>query len=291
MSRIFFSNVTKSYPRKPGQKWLRHHIGDIARGEDRNFVALREVSFSLTDGQSVALVGRNGAGKSTVLNLIAGLLTPDSGTIEIEGRVAPLLDLGAGFHGDLTGRENLTISSALMGLSRSEVRNKTSGIIEFSGLGDFIDQPLRTYSSGMTLRLAFSIAIAIEPDIVLIDEVLGVGDAAFQARCFERICDLKARGKIFLCVSHSMAIDRLCETAIWIEEGVVKKIGAFAHVVAAYAADSSGGVDIRREEGPVPVGSAENVTLALPSAALRTPAGTTRPVHATSARSVPVARP
>ena len=256
MSRILFSCVTKSYPRKPGQKWLRHHIGDIARGDNNKFVALRDVSFTLNDGQSVALVGRNGAGKSTILNLIAGLLTPDSGTIEVDGRVAPLLDLGAGFHGDLTGRENLSSCSALMGMSRNEVQSKTGSIIEFSGLGDFIDQPLRTYSSGMTMRLAFSIAIAIEPDIVLIDEVLSVGDAAFQARCFESICDLRTRGKIFLCVSHSMAIDQLCESAIWIEEGVVKKTGAFAQVVAAYSADLSGAsIDIHREESPVLLGS------------------------------------
>jgi lipopolysaccharide transport system ATP-binding protein len=247
MSRIFLNRVTKSYPRKPGQKWLRTHIGDLARGENKSLVAVRDVSFSLEDGQSVALVGRNGAGKSTLLNLIAGLLVPDSGTIEVEGRVAPLLDLGAGFHGDLTGRENLVITSALMGLSKREVRNKTGSIIEFSGLGDFIDQPLRTYSSGMAMRLAFSVAVSVEPDIILVDEVLGVGDAAFQARCFDRIYELKARGKIFLCVSHSMTIDKLCETAIWLEQGVVQKSGSYSGVVKAYAADLRGSVDIRRE--------------------------------------------
>jgi lipopolysaccharide transport system ATP-binding protein len=259
MSRILISHVTKSFPRKPGQKWLRSHLGDIARGDNKSFVALRDVSFSIEDGQSVALMGRNGAGKSTILNLIAGLLTPDSGTIEVEGRVAPLLDLGAGFHGDLTGRENLTITSALMGMSKSEVRSKTGSIIEFSGLGDFVDQPLRTYSAGMTMRLAFSVAMAIDPDVVLIDEVLAVGDAAFQARCIERICDLKARGKIFLCVSHSMALDRLCETAIWLEEGVVKKTGAFAQVMAAYSAALAGSVEIHREEAPAASNPGEEV--------------------------------
>jgi len=248
MSRIFFSHVTKSYPRKPGQRWLRTHIGDIARRESKRFDAVRDVSFSIEEGQSVALVGRNGAGKSTILNLIAGLLVPDSGTIEVDGRVAPLLDLGAGFHGDLTGRENLTITCALMGLSRDEVRRKAGSIVEFSGLGDFIDQPLRTYSAGMMMRLAFSVAVSVEPEIVLIDEVLGVGDAAFQVRCFERICELKSRGKIFLCVTHSLVIDQLCETAIWLEQGVVRKSGAFGEVTAAYAADLSRNVEIRPEE-------------------------------------------
>jgi ABC-type polysaccharide/polyol phosphate transport system ATPase subunit len=250
MSRIKFSNVTKSFPLKPGQKWLRTHLGDIARGDARRFVAIRDVSFSLEDGESVAIVGRNGAGKSTLLNLTAGMLSPNAGSIEVEGRVAPLLDLGAGFHGDLTGRENLRITTALMGLSRSEVDRKADAIIDFSGLGDFIDQPLRTYSSGMAMRLAFSITASVEADIVLIDEVLAVGDAAFQAKCFERILELKARGKIFLCVSHSMAIDQLCETAIWLEQGVVRATGPIMDVMEAYTASLAGSMDIRREETP-----------------------------------------
>jgi lipopolysaccharide transport system ATP-binding protein len=251
MSRIHFSNVTKSFPAKPGQKWLRTHIGDIARGNPKRFVALRDISFFLEDGESVAIIGRNGAGKSTLLNLTAGMLSPDAGSIDVEGRVAPMLELGAGFHGDLTGRENLTITAALMGLSRSEIRTKTDAIIDFSGLGDFIDQPLRTYSAGMSMRLAFSITASAEADIVLIDEVLAVGDAAFQAKCFERILELKSRGKIFLCVSHSMAIDHLCDTAIWLEQGVIRATGPIMEVMDAYTESLTGSVDIRREEAPV----------------------------------------
>lgn len=248
MSRIQFSNVTKSFPLKPGQKWLRTHIGEMARGDSKRFVALRDISFSLADGESVAIIGRNGAGKSTLLNLTAGMLTPDAGSIDVEGRVAPLLELGSGFHGDLTGRENLTITAALMGLSRSEIYRRTDAIIDFSGLGDFIDQPLRTYSSGMAVRLAFSITASVEADIVLIDEVLAVGDKAFQAKCFERILELKSRGKIFLCVSHSMAIDKLCDTAIWLDQGSVRATGPIRKVMEAYADSLDGCADIRRDE-------------------------------------------
>jgi ABC-type polysaccharide/polyol phosphate transport system ATPase subunit len=246
MSQILFQNVTKTYVRKPGQQWLKTHLTDLARGDRKPFEALRNVSFSIKEGKSVALVGRNGAGKSTILNLIAGLLIPNAGSVQTEGRIAALLDLGAGFHGDLTGRENLTINAALMGLSRSEVRDRTDSIIEFSGLGDFIDQPTRTYSSGMSMRLAFAVATSVDPDILLIDEILAVGDASFQARCYERIQQLKAKGKIFVCVSHSLAIDQLCETAIWIEQGVVYKTGPTPDVIAAYTESLSQNVEIRR---------------------------------------------
>ena len=252
MSRIQFNSVTKSFPLKPGQKWLRSHIGDMARGDPKRFVALRDVSFYLGDGESVAIVGRNGAGKSTLLNLTAGMLSPDAGSISVEGRVAPLLELGAGFHGDLTGRENLTITAALMGLSRAEIGRKTDAIIGFSGLGDFIDQPLRTYSAGMTMRLAFAITASAEADVVLIDEVLAVGDAAFQSKCFERILELKSRGKIFLCVSHSMAIDQLCDTAIWLDQGAIRAIGPIMEVMDAYRDSLEGSVNIRREEEAQP---------------------------------------
>jgi ABC-type polysaccharide/polyol phosphate transport system ATPase subunit len=250
MSQIHFSDVTKSFPVKPGQKWLRTHIGDIARGDSKRFIALRDISFSLGDGECVAIVGRNGAGKSTLLNLTAGMLSPDAGSIEVDGRVAPMLELGAGFHGDLTGRENLMITAALMGLSRSEIHAKADTIIDFSGLGDFIDQPLRTYSAGMSMRLAFAVMASVEADILLIDEVLAVGDAAFQAKCFERIFELKSRGKIFLCVSHSMAIDQLCDTAIWLDQGVIRATGPIVEVMEAYSESLEGSVDIRREEAP-----------------------------------------
>lgn len=251
MSGIIFKNVSKTYRRKPGQTWLKNYLQSVAKGTNKPFQAVRDVSFSVKDGESIALIGRNGAGKSTVLNLMAGLLVPNAGSVQVTGRVAALLDLGAGFHVDLTGLENLTINAALMGFSKSEVRRQTHSIIEFSGLGDFIDQPIRTYSSGMTMRLAFSVAACVDPDILIIDEVLGVGDAAFQAKCIERIRQLKEKGKIFFCVSHGMAIDQLCEKAIWLEQGVVRKLGFTVEVMRAYAASLTENVEIRPEEIPV----------------------------------------
>jgi lipopolysaccharide transport system ATP-binding protein len=248
MAGIIFQDVTKSFPRKPGQKWLKSFVTEVAQREKVRFQALTEVSFSILDGQSVALIGRNGAGKSTVLNLIAGLLTASRGSVEVQGRTAALLDLGAGFHPDLTGRENLVINSALLGLTRQEVRDRTEGIIEFSGLGEFIDQPIRTYSAGMTMRLAFSVSVSVDPDILLIDEVLAVGDAAFQSRCTERILELKKSGKIFVCVSHSLALDQLCDTAIWLEQGRVKQSGPIDSVLTAYKESFTTNVEIRQEE-------------------------------------------
>lgn len=248
MARIVFKEVTKTYPKKPGQKWLRSYISDLAKRERTHFQALRGVSFSVSEGESVALIGRNGAGKSTVLSMVANLLTPNAGTVEVEGRCAALLDLGAGFHSDLTGKENLIINSALLGLTRREVVERTDQIIEFSGLGEFIDQPIRTYSTGMVMRLAFSVAVSVDPEILLVDEVLAVGDSAFQARCMERIHELKRGNRIFLCVSHSMAIDQLCDSAIWLEQGRVKMIGPISEVSAAYQESLSENVEIRQEE-------------------------------------------
>jgi ABC-type polysaccharide/polyol phosphate transport system ATPase subunit len=198
-------------------------------------IALKDLSFELHDGESVAIVGRNGAGKSTLLSLIAGLSLPDSGQILVEGRLAALLDLGAGFHSDLTGRENLFINSALFGLNRKEVYERYERIVDFSGLGDFIDQPLRTYSSGMTMRLAFSIAVHVDPEIILIDEVLAVGDANFQEKCSAEIERLKRSGSLFICVSHGTKILRhLCNRALWLEQGILIKNGNIDEVLNAY---------------------------------------------------------
>src|SRR5262249_32551339 len=157
--------------------WLRR-LGRENGAAKSRITALDGVSFSMFEGDSYALIGRNGAGKSTILNLIAGLLAPDKGSIQIVGRISPMLDLGAGFHPDLTGRENLLVNAALLGLSRREAVSRVGEMIEFSGIGNFIDQPLRTYSTGMIMRLSFSVATSVNPDILLIDEVIAVGDVA-----------------------------------------------------------------------------------------------------------------
>ena len=216
---------------------LRGHIEDRLRGKKRElFQALKQVSFRLERGESMAVVGSNGAGKSTLLSLVAGLSQPSEGGVTVNGRVAALLELGSGFHPDLTGAENLRLNASLLGLSRKRTASMQDSIVEFSGIEDFIDQPLRTYSSGMVMRLAFSVAVHIDPDILIIDEVLAVGDQNFQVKCFDKIAELKSTGKTLLFVSHASAVvQQLCERALWLQQGQVMMDGAAAEVIEAYA--------------------------------------------------------
>ncbi len=240
MASIVFRDVTKSFVRAGRQMLLRSLLGQMrdARKHDR-LVALQNVSFELRDGESVAIVGRNGAGKSTLLNLIAGLSKPDSGGIQVEGRIAALLDLGAGFHPDLTGRENLFVNAALLGLRRKDAEQRYESIVEFSGLGDFIDQPLRTYSSGMYVRLGFAVAVNVDPDIFIIDEVLAVGDVNFQEKCFAKIRQLKESGTLFVCASHApLVLRQICTKALWLEQGKLMMSGAIDEVLGAYRHDA-----------------------------------------------------
>src|SRR5215831_1650241 len=188
MPAISFQNVSKAFPRHAGQMLLRDRIARLFKTVPKErFYALRDVSFTVDRGESLAVIGSNGAGKSTMLNIATGLCMPTTGEVKVNGRVAALLELGSGFHPDLTGAENVRINAALLGLNRAEVRARFDEIIEFAGIGEFIDEPLRTYSSGMSMRLAFSVAMNMDPEILLVDEVLAVGDAAFQEKCFERL--------------------------------------------------------------------------------------------------------
>jgi ABC-type polysaccharide/polyol phosphate transport system ATPase subunit len=183
------------------------------------------------------VVGPNGAGKSTLLSLVAGLSWPDEGEISVEGRVAALLELGSGFHPDLTGEENLRVNAAILGFSRKQTVERFDQIVEFSGIGDFMDEPLRTYSSGMVLRLAFSVAIHADLDVLLIDEVLAVGDQSFQAKCIERIFELKRAGKILVFVSHvPQVLQQLCDRALWLESGHMVREGPVGGTLEAYQA-------------------------------------------------------
>jgi homopolymeric O-antigen transport system ATP-binding protein len=233
---IVFEDVWKSFARHAGQLLIRERLMNLLRSHrPEKFHALREISFKLHHGESVAVIGHNGAGKSTLLNLTTNLCRPDSGRIEVHGRVAALLDLGAGFHPDLTGAENVRINASILGLTRAEVRRRFDEIVEFAELGAFINEPLRTYSSGMAMRLAFSVAVSVDPDILIIDEVLGVGDMAFVAKCRERIMNFRRAGKTILCVSHSNAtLMDLCDRAIWLDHGRLMDDGPIARVVAAY---------------------------------------------------------
>ncbi len=233
---IEFQNVSKCFPHSTGRQLLRTHIARwFGKVHHEPFYALRNVSFQLEEGESLAIVGSNGAGKSTLLSLAAGLAPPDEGRVQVKGRIAALLELGSGFHPDLTGAENLVLNAALLGLSKRKTRELFDQIVEFSGIGEFIDDPLRTYSSGMVMRLAFSIAIQCEPDILLIDEVLAVGDAAFQEKSRAALVAFRRAGKSMLFVSHSAAaVGHMCDRAIWIDHGAVMLDGKVRDVLDAY---------------------------------------------------------
>ncbi|MEO5826747.1 MAG: ABC transporter ATP-binding protein [Gemmatimonadales bacterium] len=201
------------------------------------FWALRDIDLDVAPGAALGLIGDNGAGKSTLLRLLGGVGIPDAGTIQIAGRIGALLDLGAGFHGDLTGRENVMIGGVLNGLSRRQVRREFASIVDFAGLEESIDNPLRTFSTGMKMRLAFSVATVVEPEVLLVDEILGVGDVAFQHKCAQRIQDLRDCGSTLVVCSHDGAtIREICDEAVWLEKGIVRRAGAAAEVMDAYEA-------------------------------------------------------
>lgn len=214
---------------------LKEKLLYAKRAKYRDFVALSDVSLDIRRGTTVGLLGVNGSGKSTLLKLISRILYPDSGTIEVRGRVSSLLELGAGFHPDFTGIENIYLNGSLMGLTKREIAAKLEEIIDFSELGDFIREPIRGYSSGMYMRLAFSVAVAVDPEILLIDEILAVGDAAFQAKCMDRLKQLQALNRTIVLVSHDTgAVERFCDTAVWLHNSQMRMDGDPVEVTRAY---------------------------------------------------------
>ena len=217
---------------------LRQLLARQGRRYGRDFVALGDVSFDLMRGEVLGVVGNNGAGKSTLLQLLCGTLRPTSGKLQVNGRIAALLELGAGFNPEFTGRENIFLNAAVLGLSNEEIEARFDSIVEFSGIGDFIGQPVKTYSSGMYVRLAFSIATSVEPDILIIDEALSVGDGAFARKSFDRIITLREAGTTILFCSHSMyQIEAICDRALWLEKGHVRMLDTPEMVTRAYAGD------------------------------------------------------
>jgi ABC-type polysaccharide/polyol phosphate transport system ATPase subunit len=197
--------------------------------------ALRDVTLDLGRGRMVGIIGSNGSGKSTLLKILGGILKPTAGQASVRGRVSALIELGAGFHPEFTGRENIYINGVLLGLSRSEIRARFDEIVAFAGLEAFVDSPVKTYSSGMYMRLGFAIAVTVDPDVLLIDEVLAVGDEAFQHRCVGKIQEFKARGKTIVLVSHDLSsIERLCDEAVWLDGGRLRGHGETREVVSQY---------------------------------------------------------
>ncbi len=219
------------------------------RNEDiQELWALKELTFDVMPGQSLGIVGRNGAGKSTLLKLIARIIMPTSGQLSTNGRISALLELGAGFHPDLTGRENIFLNGSVLGLSKQDIQDSYQAIVDFSELGDFIDVPVKHYSSGMYMRLGFSVAIHVRPDILLIDEILAVGDLPFQTKCIERIFDLQRQGVTIILISHHTEVIRsICSQVLWIEHGELRASGPMPAVLAEYAAHYSQGRKNRGE--------------------------------------------
>ncbi len=238
MNAIEFENVSKSYPiyEKAADR-LKELLTFNRKSFHRDFWALRDLSFEVRRGETFCVIGENGAGKSTLLQLIAGILTPSAGRLSVNGRVSALLELGAGFNPEFTGRENVHLSAAILGFSPREIAAKYPSIVEFAEIGEFIDQPVKTYSSGMAVRLAFAVAIHVDPDILLVDEALAVGDIYFRQRCMRKVHELRAAGVTIVFVSHSMSdVKALGDRTLWLDGGRVRQLGDTARVVAGYMA-------------------------------------------------------
>lgn len=237
---VFLDHVTLRYriPREVVSTFKEYTLRKLrGRMEHNTLVALRDVNLTIARGERVGIIGANGAGKSSLFRLIARVRPPTEGRLVVRGRVAPLLELGLGFHGELTGRENVILHGALMGFSREEMLGRVDAIAAFAELEEFLDAPIRTYSTGMAARLAFSVATDVDPDILLVDEALAVGDERFRAKCRERMAGLRERGRTFLLVSHSLPdVTDSCARAVWISEGRIVADGPAADICAAYHA-------------------------------------------------------
>ncbi len=235
--------------------------------------SLKDVSFRVADGESLGIVGRNGAGKSTILKILTGITTPTSGVARTRGRVAALLEAGTGFHPELTGRENVFLNGAILGMSNRDIRRRFDEIIDFSGVERFVDTPVKRYSSGMSLRLAFAVAAHLEPDVLVVDEILAVGDAEFQRKCIGRMAQVEQEGRSILFVSHDLAtLARLCPRSLWMESGRVRSDGSTPDVVRHYLASgisAPSGTEVTTSRGPLTVRGVRVVrTKGLPEAPL-----------------------
>ncbi len=240
MSVIDVRDVWKKY-RRPHVKTtsVKEAVLALLRGQRGydEFWALRDISFEVEQGEAIGLVGPNGSGKSTILAMLARVLKPTRGTIRVEGRVCPLLELGTGFHPDLSGRENVFLNASLLGLTRLETERRYDAIVEFAELEEFMDSPVKTYSTGMVIRLGFSVAVNMDPDVLLIDEVLGVGDEHFQHKSFGRLLEFKQQGRTIFVVSHNLqSVQILCERAIWLDRGRIVKDEDADEVITKYKA-------------------------------------------------------
>src|SRR6476646_7162948 len=245
MNAITITNASKVYRRYSQRRQLttlksalltRSLTRDLR--PDETFAAVRDVTVSVRRGRTLGVIGRNGSGKSTLLKLVAGITKPTTGTVHVNGRISALIELGAGFHPEISGRENVFINGIMLGLSKREIARRFDEIVEFAELQDFIDAPVKTYSSGMYMRLGFAVAIHVDPEVLLVDEVLAVGDEGFTHKCLDKFGEFRRRGKTILLVTHSLGlVERFCDEALWIDEGVGRAHGDPRRVVGAYVTD------------------------------------------------------
>jgi ABC-type polysaccharide/polyol phosphate transport system ATPase subunit len=245
MNAITVTNASKVYRRYSRRRQFstlksallsRSLIRDLR--PDETFAAVRDVTFNVRAGQTLGVIGRNGSGKSTLLKLVAGISKPTSGTVAVVGRISALIELGAGFHPEISGRENVFINGIMLGLSKREVTRRFDEIVEFAEMKEFIDAPVKTYSSGMYMRLGFAVAIHVDPDVLLVDEVLAVGDEGFTHKCLDKFAEFKRRGKTILLVTHALGlVERFCDEALWMDVGRMKGIGDPKRVIGAYITD------------------------------------------------------
>ena len=246
---IVAQDVTKRYRRFAHRNQLRTLKSALLTGSvladlkpEETFTALEDVSFEVRQGSTFAVIGENGSGKSTLLKLVAGITRPTLGTLRVEGRVSALIELGAGFHPEISGRENVAINAMMLGLTRKQLERSYDAIVDFAELRDFIDAPVKTYSSGMYMRLGFAVAIHVDPDVLLIDEVLAVGDEAFTRKCLDKIAEFHRRGKTILFVTHSLGlVDKMCDDVLWLSHGRTRGRGEPKRVVDEYLTYVAGG--------------------------------------------------
>ena len=239
---VHASKIYRRYSRKRQFATLKSALlsGSLIRdlSPDETFTAVRDVSFTVPAGRTLGVIGRNGSGKSTMLKLVAGITKPTSGSVTVRGRISALIELGAGFHPEISGRENVFINGIMLGLSKRQVAARFDEIVEFAELQEFIDAPVKTYSSGMYMRLGFAVAIHVDPDVLLVDEVLAVGDEGFTHRCLDKFGEFKRRGRTILLVTHSLGlVERFCDEALWLDAGQMKAMGDPKRVVGAYITD------------------------------------------------------
>src|SRR5918994_1013459 len=248
MNAIERANVSKIYRKYSGRQFATLKSALLQRSiltelsPTETFPALRDVTFSVAAGRTCGVIGRNGSGKSTALKLVAGITKPTSGTVTVSGRVSALIELGAGFHPEISGRENVFINGMMLGLTKRQVAERYDDIVAFAELQEFVDAPVKTYSSGMYMRLGFAVAVNVDPDVLVVDEVLAVGDEAFTHKCFDKLAEFRRRGRTVLLVTHALdLVTRFCDEALWLDGGVVREQGDPKRVVDAYLMDVSRG--------------------------------------------------